>query len=423
MDRLKDKKKILNISVDILFFAALAITLSVFFFRLVYCQTIYAGRQDGYPSDILAYMQTIQGIDSGYSFPYPLFFWLGRFFCLFMPIDYAVTWVEVILNLLAIVATKFYFEKLVKKQYPDTDSLVRHLAISFITVSCFMLSMWWLPRFGNIHLPFKYQVFTGTYSGNPWHNATYIATRPFAIIAFFSFAEILESYEKELKVKDAIIFGASLFLSTIAKPSFTFVFATGVGIALLFNLIRSRFKNFKNTMLLVICFLPTFAALIYQFRGVFVGSGDGGEHGIGFGFFELWSFYAESVPAAIFYANAFALICIICFFKDIRDDKLYRFTLLFFAVSVLEAGLMYEKGDRYLHFNFDWGYMHGIFFFQLVCAIKLFKQTLSRKKIPLVIICWIFFAIHLVAGIFYFRGIYYGRDYSTLLPISWILPQ
>ena len=93
---MKNKTRIIDI---IIFVAFLAVFLT-FFARLVYCQTIYAEMTErGYNSDILAYMQEMQGIDSGYSFPYPVFFAIGRFFNLFLPIDRAITVAEVLPHL------------------------------------------------------------------------------------------------------------------------------------------------------------------------------------------------------------------------------------------------------------------------------------------------------------------------------------
>ena len=294
--------------IDCIAFGILVAILSYFLWRLVYCQTIYAGRDDGYRSDILAYMQTIQGIESGYSFPYPIFFWIGKIFNLFMPIDQAVTWAEVLLNALALVITRYYLGKIVIKEGGIADRWYNQLLMSFITVACFMLSMWWLPRFGKYVLPFKYQVYLGTYTGNPWHNATYIATRPFAIAAFFSFAAILEYYEAKAEIKDYIVFAGSLLLTTMTKPSFTFVFVSCAGIVMAYRLVRSKFTNFKNTMYLTVCFIPTFAALLYQFHDVFGGGNTSEEHGIGFGWFDVWKTYNPNIVAAIFYANAFSIV-------------------------------------------------------------------------------------------------------------------
>ena len=99
-----------NQIIDLVFFAILVGVMSVFLWRLVIAQTIYSEIDGGYRSDILAYMQEMQGIDSGYNFPYPLFFTLGSFLNKFFSIDIAITIAEVSLNALALFAAKYYFD-------------------------------------------------------------------------------------------------------------------------------------------------------------------------------------------------------------------------------------------------------------------------------------------------------------------------
>ncbi|MBO6090422.1 MAG: hypothetical protein J6P37_08980, partial [Lachnospiraceae bacterium] len=227
---------------DFILFAFLLIILAYFFGQLVYAQSLYAGKEGGYFSDIYAYMQEMQGIDSGYSFPYPIFFLTGRFFDLFLPIEMAVTLAEVLFNSLAILITKYYLEKYISESLKKITW--QHFAITLSIFACFLMSMWWLPRFGKINLPFKDQVFYGTYSGNPWHNATYIATRPFAIGAFFSFINLFKD-EENFSWKRGIVFGIFLFLTTMTKPSFTLVIGSAMAFVCVVRLIRKHFKNIK----------------------------------------------------------------------------------------------------------------------------------------------------------------------------------
>jgi hypothetical protein len=403
---------------DFILFASLLIALAFFFGQLVYAQALYAGKEGGYFSDIYAYMQEMQGIDSGYSFPYPVLFLTGRFFDLFLPIEMAVTLAEVLFNSLAVLITKYYLEKYINEYVKKITW--QHFAITISIFACFLMSMWWLPRFGKITLPLKDQAFYGTYSGNPWHNATYIATRPFAIGAFFSFINLFKDEDK-CDWKKGIVFGIFLFLTTMTKPSFTLVIGSAMAIVCVIRLIGKKFKNIKYILFLFICSIPTLIALLLQFGGVFGSGNTEAEHGIGLDFFRVWRSANPHVLAAIFYANVFALVCIPFLIKNIRKDYLYKFTLIIFAVSVLEAGLLCEKGFRYSHFNFSWGYMHGIFFFALGSIAVLLKNIFEKKIKPVfAIICIIALLSQVVFGILYFKGLYYGRDYNTLLPYNWL---
>lgn len=66
---------------------------------------------------------------------------------------------------------------------------------------------------------------------------------------------------------------------------------------------------------------------------------------------------------------------------------------------------------------------YWIFFFEVVTAIKLLKHTLEKKRDILVVLGWILFASQPVAGIIYFKGMYCGLDYETMLPCTWVAPQ
>ena len=219
----------------------------------------------------------------------------------------------------------------------------------------------------------------------------------------------------------AIVFSVSLLLTTITKPSFTFVFLSAAGLCMASKVIIKKFKNIKQTLIFAICFVPTFVALIFQYSNVFGGSSIYEDHGLGFCFFDVWKIHSDHILAAIFYANAFSLICLFIFLKDIKSDLSYRFIIFMFVISVLEAGILYEDGPRYGDFNFSWGYMHGIFFFEMISMIKLITATVKKeRKLYVIIPAWCIFMIHLVCGILYFKGIYYGRDYATLLPATWL---
>lgn len=394
---------------DYIIFGLLAAVMTLLLYRLSYQQSLAALNQTGgYKSDMLAYMKKIMGMDPGYPFPYPVFFLVGRLFCLFTPVEQAVSVAAVLFNLASIVLIKYYLDKELLK---ENDGLVKRLVVSVATIALFLLSMWWAPE-ENKYLPLNYNIYVGVFSGNPWHNATYIATRPFAIVTFFSFTGLLKTYEEKADIKDTVIFGLALLLTTMTKPSFTFVFVSAAGLLMAFRLIKSRFSNIKNTLLLALAFVPTFFVLLYQFFGVFEDYPEGAEHGLGFGWFKIWSMYNETIWAGIAYANVFAFACVLFFWREIKEDARYRFTWLLLVVGILEAGLLIEKGYRSMDFNFAWGYIHCIFFMELVSTIKLIKYSFSdSKKWYWLIIGWGAFASQLYYGIAYFARIFGGANY------------
>ena len=252
---------------DRVFFAVLLVGYTVITFTLFYRQTL--GDPTYYHSDMKAYILEMQGLDSGYSFPYPIFFQLGAFFHLWiespqLSIAVAVT----LLNSLSPVIMKWGMNRLLVKENSLTaegaGGNIRRLCTGlFITVMVFALlfvSMLYLP--GGVALPGIFRTYVGVFSPNPHHNATYSATRPFAIVVFFLFPIILKEYETKANWKHNILFTVFLLLTTMTKPSFTFVMVPAAGLIMLYRLFRAKLCfDFLYDRLLFLCWFVLWFAL------------------------------------------------------------------------------------------------------------------------------------------------------------------
>lgn len=400
-----DKNKV----IDIAFFVVLLFAVAAVMLTLFYRQTI--GNPNYYHSDMKAYILEMQGLDSGYSFPYPVFFKLAALIHLFAAPELSVAIATMLLNVLSMVLLKLIFNKLALKELSDSFPKCAWLAgivLSLLAASMLFISMLYLPN--NIYFPgikFKY---LGVFTSNPFHNATYMAARPFAILAFFWYAKLLTCYEKGVSLRDYIFFAVFLLLATMTKPSFTIVLIGAAGLIMLYRLFRSRFRNFKPTIWLGLCFIPTFLDLLYQFQGVFVPK-EGAEGGMGFGFGEVWGLYCKNFPAAICLAVGFPLLVLLLNYKELKNNTVYRFSWQLYLMSFAMAYLLYEKGFRKPDFNFSWGYMYGIFFSFVGSLLVLLKATAAKKRPLLLGAQWFAYLCHLGCGLYYFWGIFKGGSY------------
>ena len=415
----KDRK------IDFLFFFLLVAMVSAVTLYLFYRQT--TGNEASFHSDMKAYILEMQGLDSGYSFPYPVFFKLGALIHLLLPAELSVAVATMLLNSLAIVTMKYYMNRLLLpsvtgglKALKQTEhrTFLAGVLVSILAVSLFFISMIYLP--GGYLIPglrFKY---LGVFTANPFHNATYMAARPFAIMAFFSYAGLLDTYEEGADIKDYVFFSVSLLLATMTKPSFTIVLVGAAGLIMLYRMFRSRFANFKNTIILGVCFIPTFADLLYQFKGVFVPD-EGAEGGIGFCFGEVWMLYCKNFPAALLLGVGFPIVILLFHYKEMLKNTLYRFSWQVYAMSFAMAFLLYEKGFRKPDFNFSWGYMYGIFFAftgGLILMVQTQGTYLSKKeehrswkRLGIMAVEWCIYLAHLICGLYYFYGFLRGNMY------------
>ena len=397
-------------------FVVLLAGYTLLMFTLFYRQTI--GTESYYHSDMKAYILEMQGLDSGYSFPYPVFFKLGALFHLFLnnpPLSIALA--ITVLNTLSPLAMKYYMGSILEKNCKicghgvngEWKSLLLNMIVTASVFAILFVSMVYPPS--EISLPgikFKY---VGVFSPNPFHNATYNATRPFAILCFFLYAKILPEYEKKTNWKDNLLFAFFLFMTTMTKPSFTFVLVPTAGLIMLYRMIKTKFANFVPSVQLGICFIPTFVVLLYQFFGVF-GTGTGEERGLGFGIATAWKLHCGNIPLAVGLALGFPILVLVFNYHQLATNKLYRFAWQLLAVSLGEVIFLYEKGFRLPDMNFSWGYMHGIFFGFVASVLLLLENTWKRQgKLWQLALQWLAFGAHLVCGAYYFYGIFAGRSY------------
>lgn len=429
--------------IDVAVFAVLLAIASAVVLALFYKQTslVYS---DSYESDMAAYILEMQGLETKYSFPYPVFFKTAAFIDLFATPEFSVALAAMLFNSLGIIFTKVMFNRYVLNECePDTDRTQafwpKGILASVLAVSLFFISMLFPPK--GIYLPGIRFTYLGVFTANPYHNATYVAARPFAILAFIWFVRLLPVYGSGLKkrangeektrsaekvneadksaakLQDYILFSAFLLLATMTKPSFTLVLVGAAGLIMLFRLFRAGFRNFIPTIQLGLCFVPTFAALLYQYSGVFVAK-EGAEGGIGFTFGEVWGYYCDNIPLAIGLAIGFPLLVLVLNYKELKSNTLFRFSWQLYLMSFVMAFFLYEKGFRKPDFNFSWGYMYGIFFCHLAALTVLLKTTLKPGAGQKVLRSrlflgaqWLAYLWHVACGINYFAGIWNGQTY------------
>ena len=363
-----------------------------------------------YGSDVDAYLLEMQGLDSGFDFPYPVYFMLGRFIALFSNVKWGATFSATILNSISPAVLSYFMLKELAPLVPE-DNKNRTAFESFIlliTYSIFFISMLYPPK--RIYLPGMTLRNLGVYSANPYYNQTYLAARGFAILAFFLFAHIITYYEDHVDKKEYIAFSAALLLATLTKPSFTLVLISAAAVHMIVRLIISKGKKFREFLFLLATAVPTFIPLLIQFGGVFGSSSHAGEGGgIGFAIGKAWSVYTGNIVLAVMLANAFPGVVMLLNLKRFKDNKTFLLAWEVMMAGFLEFLFLYEKGDRLIHCNFAWGYIYGIFFVFVAGMMLLIENTVKKKQpVPLLVFEWAVYAWHLGCGIVFFVWLYTG---------------
>ncbi len=401
--------------IDHIFFGILITLYSLMMLLFFYRQSIeYRGI---YYSDMKAYILEAQGLDSGFDFPYRLFFWLSRIWMVFVSPEAAVAFSTMLLNSLCVVLVKYYFDlylgEYAKREGLRWNALWRILA-TIAVFSLFFMSMIFGEREEKFwSYDYIYRC-SGIYTANPYWNATYLAVRPFTVLCFFLSARVLSEYEEHFCLKDGILLGVSVFLATFTKPSFTFVLAPVLAATVFWRLFVKKFAHWKNTVKLCCCFLPTALLLVYQFWGVFMGTNSRGEEtGIGLEMGKAWQVFTGNIPLSVMMALLFPFSVLALNFRELKRNGIFRLAWQVMAVGFLSFLLLYEKGFRFEHMNFSWGYMHGLFFVFMVSILQIFKNALKRENLMYKLFLapeMVTYAYHLVCGIVFFCYMYQGNN-------------
>lgn len=404
-----------NKKINYAFFTVLLVLYSALMMSFFYRQVM---PRDGiFYSDMEAYILETQGLESGYEFPYRLFFWVSRVWTIFLSPAIAVAFTTMLCNSAAVILTKYYFDKNLQK-YARQEGIVWNTAWELVSTlavfSLFFVSMVYSPR-GTAFFGFDYIYrCMGILTPNPYWNATYLAVRPLTIATFFLGIDLLAEYETVLSWKKVTAFGVLVFLCTFTKPSFTFILVPTGAIILLYRLLKNKGKTWKNTLLFCLSLLPTGVLLLYQFSNVFTGTNSHAEEtGIGFELFKAWHVYSNNIPLSLVMALAFPIAVLVLNMRQMKNDGGVRLAWQLWLTGFLTFLICYEKGFRFSHMNFSWGYMHGLFFVFMVSILQMIrnlmrKGTLSKRlmSVPEIVL----FAYHLICGIVFFVYMYQGNN-------------
>ncbi|MBO6007834.1 MAG: hypothetical protein J6Y12_10060 [Lachnospiraceae bacterium] len=363
-----------------------------------------------YGSDVDAYILEMLGIDSGFDFPYPVYFMLGKFLALFSNVHMGAALSATILNSVSPAVLSYFMLKELAPLVPEKDKnrTAYEGFILLVTYSIFFVSMLYPPK--NIYLPGMTLRNLGVFSANPYYNQTYLAARGFAIVAFFLFAHILTYYEDHVDKKEYIAFSVFLLLATLTKPSFTLVLVSAAAVHMIVKLIMSKGKKLREFLCLLATAVPTFITLLIQFGGVFGSSSHAGEGGgIGFGIGKAWSVYTGNIVLAVMLANAFPGVVMLLNLKRFKDNKIFLLAWEVMMAGFLEFLCLYEKGERLIHCNFAWGYIYGIFFVFVAGLMILIENTVKKKQpVWMLAFEWAVYVWHLGCGIAFFAMLYMG---------------
>lgn len=249
--------------------------------------------------------------------------------------------------------------------------------------------------------------YLGTVTGAIYHNSTYIFMQVFAVPAFLFFLKVYQKINEKIDKKYWIIYTIFLTLTTACKPSFLFGFAPTLLLFLIVDFIKTRGRNIKNEVLMGISVFPSLP--IGLFQSTFRYTPENGSKII-FKPLVAWDYLSNhTIGISLLRSMVFVVIVLVISLAVKRVDGNYRSAIAFLAVSVMEALLLAESGERLRHGNIFWTAYSAMMICFTVSAAMLYNITKEQFKSGTgntlvkgaIVLGWIAFAGHVLCGCTY----------------------
>ncbi len=236
-----------------------------------------------------------------------------------------------------------------------------------------------------------------------WHNPTYIGIKTFLPLAFYFLLRIYR--EKGQFFVNIIGLAIACTLGTAVKPNYALTFEAMLGIAALFDLLKSRGKHWKNFIGAVIAVIPSAFVILRQYIVNYHGVNE--ESGITLGVFFIIKHYTEHPVLSILQSMLFAIFALALLRGTLWKEPIYRFAFGMTIIAYAEYLLLVEVGPRMYDANWVWGAAlanYGLFLISLPfffgytkdAFIKRKKSSIFLSAIGIGIILW-----HLISTVLY----------------------
>ncbi len=285
------------------------------------------------------------------------------------------------LNILSIIFTYMFF-KIYLKNIPK-----EYLYLASLTCNIYM----------PIHMPqLHVSPYIGVFCFNLYHNSTYQAMKPFAVLSIIIFIKLFNKYyDKTISILEWISFASCLFITTWFKPSFMFGFAPCMLVIMIMDFIKRKGKNILNYIVFGTTTFPSLLLMLWQQKQLF-----DQQNGIEFGFLKVWMLHTKNPLIGLILSISFPLVVLIFSYKDLLVDKIYQFGWFFAVVNISIFAFLCESGGRFEHGNLGWGAQFAVGILFITSMYKFLHKIKNISKFKVGITSAIL-GMHVLCGVNY----------------------
>jgi len=379
-------------------FPIAATVFTIFSYYLFFKQSIGIG----YPSDWSAHLFFAIDKENSTGGGYSLMHQLVRLLPDAFQISKGTSYIEFANAAMVIIISlsNFWSTIILRNYFKKFFTELNPILCDFLPIALMMISMLILhPTSSASH-------YIGSGSPNPWHNPTYIFSKPFALLVFLQTIYLFELQKNKAPYfKSILLLAIFSAISMWAKPSFLLSFIPSVALYTLWGLVRKKL-SFRFAVLLALSMSISLLPLYWINRMVYMNSETYNQ--IIFAFAKVWRIHSINIPHSVLIGSAFPLF--VFFIKRRKLSLISQLSIINFILAFLIYLFLAENGDRLYHANFSWTYMFSLFFIFVAAAREFLIEP--SKVLIIRLLSWGLFLFHLLSGIYYFVLLLNGYSYQ-----------
>ena len=264
---------------------------------------------------------------------------------------------------------------------------------------------WFFPRF-----------YAGSLIAQPWHNITYIAMKPFAVLTLYNFFELYRIYseEKRISAKHWALTTSMMALATNMNAGFLMAFGIVFTVMLITDLVKKR-SNIENVLIMALSMVPALVCLFSQLAILCMSATDE-PYRLVFG--PSMYFFTEGIKAFVMkYVTGLAFPIIVFAYNRKKLPKYAVLEAACFLVGLFEAMFFVENGARAGNGSFLWGMQFFAFMLYAYAVPQLFgnvkdilkKRTKEKIDMPYMVIGLLLVLAHVASGLYYYYWLMQGN--------------